>query len=76
VLTPVHPEVAATLPPGALDEVRTSVAALADRIHFDARDDTRALGAAGFSDAVHPFGDGRTQWSLELGRAAAGLLSN
>ena len=74
VLTPVHPELVATLPPGALDEVRTSVAALAERIHADARDDTLALDAAGFSDAVHPFGDGRTQWSLELGRAVAGLL--
>jgi hypothetical protein len=75
VLTPVHPELVATLPPGALDEVRARVAALAERIHADARDDTLALDAGGFSDAVHPFGGGRTQWSLELGRAVAGLLA-
>ena len=74
VLTPVHPELVATLPPGALDEVRSSVRSLAARIGVDAQDDTLALGAAGFSDAVHPFAEGRTQWSLALGRAAAGLL--
>ena len=74
VLTPVHPELVATLPPGALDEVRRSVSTLAARLGAVARDDTLTLGATGFSDAVHPFGDGRTQWSLALGRAAAGLL--
>ena len=74
VLTPVHPELSATLPPGALDEVRQAVRALAERLHAEARDDTLALGASAFSDAVHPFGEGRTQWSLELGRAVARLL--
>ena len=74
VLTPVHPALVASAPPGALDAVRAEVAALAGRIGADARDDTLALDAAGFSDAVHPFGEGRTRWSLALGRGIAGLL--
>jgi hypothetical protein len=76
VLTPVHPRLAETLGGDVLASVRGSVSALSTRLAASFADDTLALAGAGFSDAVHPFGEGRLAWSHRLGEATAPLLTN
>ena len=75
VLTPVHPRLAETLGGDVLATVRGSVSALAARLDAGFSDDTLALAADGFSDAVHPYGAGRVAWSRRLGEAAASLVA-
>jgi hypothetical protein len=67
VLTPVHPRLAEALSGDTLDTVRRTLAAHADRLDARFLDHSTVIGADGFSDAVHPFGDGRSAWSLRLG---------
>ncbi|MFO0838569.1 MAG: hypothetical protein U1D55_08560 [Phycisphaerae bacterium] len=67
-LTPVHPELARRLGDSLLDEIRGGIAALCQDSGAAYFDDSRFLNADEFSDAVHPFEDGRARWSAELGR--------
>jgi len=71
VLTPVHPRLAEALGAAELGEVRKVLNAHAERLGAVFLDHSLALPAAGFSDAVHPFAEGRNTWSRELGDALA-----
>jgi hypothetical protein len=71
VLTPVHPRLAAALGAAELAEVRNVLRARAARLGAVFLDHSMALPAEGFSDAVHPFAEGRNAWSRELGDALA-----
>jgi hypothetical protein len=76
VLTPVHPRLAEALGGDVLDAIRRTVSVLAKKLDAGFSDDTLALRAEGFSDAVHPYGAGRTAWSRRLGEATAPLVVN
>jgi hypothetical protein len=76
VLTPIHPRLAERIGRARLDALRSSVSTLAARLGAGVSDDLLALPAEDFSDAVHPFGDGRSAWSVRVGDAVAPLLAN
>jgi hypothetical protein len=75
VLPPVHPALGEVAGP-ALDATRRSLATLAERLDASFRDDSLALPAESFADAVHPDAAGRAVWSARLGGAAASLLAH
>ena len=73
VLTPIHPHLARMLGPDTLDALRRSLDMEARRLEAHFLDHSASLGADGFSDAVHPFADGRGAWSIQLGEGIASL---
>jgi hypothetical protein len=75
VLTPMHPRLQ-QVAGDSLQEIRTRLAALSERLGASFADDTLALSAAQFADAVHPSAAGRSAWSRMLGERAAPLLAN
>ena len=76
MLTPLHPRLAERLGRERLDALRGSVSEIAARLDTALSDDLLALPAEGFSDAVHPFGEGRRAWSLRVGDAVGALLAH
>lgn len=74
LITPMHPRLDAMLGPEAIGAIRASVGSLAGRLGATVIDDSLALPAEGFSDAVHPFGAWRKTWSSQVGADLAPLL--
>jgi hypothetical protein len=74
VLTPLHPQLGDISGP-LLDAARRSLGALARQLDVDFVDDSLALPAELFADALHPSAAGRAAWSARLGAATAARLA-
>ena len=74
VLTPIHPDLARMLGADTLGALHRGLDTEARRLDADFLDHSASLEADGFSDAVHPFADGRAAWSVRLGEDIASLL--
>jgi hypothetical protein len=74
VLTPLHPRLGEISGP-VLDAARRSLWTFARQLDVDFVDDSLALSASLFADALHPSAAGRAAWSARLGAAAAARLA-
>ena len=74
VLAPMNPEVLSQLPP---DFVKTMSAPWRQPLKNPARSsltNPKLLPVSGFSDHIHPIGEGRVQWSTAIGQAVRAAL--
>ncbi len=73
VLTPLHPELAARIGSDLLSATIASARSVSEAGGATFVDHSSFMPAGEFSDAVHPFEDGRRRWSAELGRVLSGI---
>lgn len=71
VYTPIHPRLSAPPADVLIGQVRAGLRGLAERNNLTFLDHSGLLTVDQYSDALHPFGEGRRIWSEALGRALA-----
>lgn len=74
VLAPMNPEVLGQLPPDFVKTMSAPLEAAAKESGSIFLDQSEMLPASGFSDHIHPIGEGRDQWSAAIGQAVRAAL--
>jgi hypothetical protein len=73
-LTPLHPELCRRIGQESVAQAAERIAAACRETGAVFLDDSAFLDAREFSDAVHPFTNGRERWSAALGRRIAQVV--
>ena len=75
VLSPINPELLRRLGEEQVTETQGWLQALSDQTGVPYLDHSTVLSIEEYSDAVHPFGNGRRRWSAHLGQELRSLAT-